>query len=219
MPETMNLAELAGFLSEQPLLALAILAIFITVAGGMLRRQIPLLGRLLQGAGNLGLLAALLLTIAQVTRLTTSSDLALPQLGLPKQEVAGGETRIPISGDGHFWLSASINGRPTRFLVDTGATLTAISENTAIEAQVPQQELRRTVSMKTANGAIQAELVTLGELRMGNIVARDLDAVVAPGLGETNVIGMNLLSRLNSWRVENNVLILVPNNPQQMTQN
>ena len=217
MAETMNLAELAGFLRDQPLLTLAILAIFITVAGGMMRLPVPVLGRLLQGAGNLGLLAALLLTIAQVTRLTTSSDLALPQLGLPKQEVAGGETRIPISGDGHFWLSASINGRPTRFLVDTGATLTAISEQTAMDANVPQKSLRQTVNMRTANGAIRAELATIGELRMGNIVARDLDAVVAPGLGETNVIGMNLLSRLKSWRVENNVLILVPNNPQQTT--
>ena len=40
------------------------------------------------------------------------------------------------------------------------------------------------------------------------------DAVIAPGLGPTNVIGMNVLSRLQSWRVENNVMILVPHNPQ-----
>ena len=73
--------------------------------------------------------------------------------------------------------------------------------------------------MRTANGAIRAELATISELRLGNIVARDLDAVVAPGLGDTNVIGMNLLSRLKGWRVEDGVLILVPNNPQQSIQN
>jgi aspartyl protease family protein len=180
----------------------------------MIRRAAPLLGRLLQGAGNLGLLAALLLTIAQVTRFTTGSDLALPQVGMPKQTVEGVETRIPLSGDGHFWVSASLNGKPARFLIDTGATLTAISEKTAIEAQVPESSLGQTVNMKTANGAVTAELATIGELRLGNIVARDLDAVVAPGLGETNVIGMNLLSRLKGWRVEDGTLILVPNNPQ-----
>jgi aspartyl protease family protein len=38
--------------------------------------------------------------------------------------------------------------------------------------------------------------------------------VIAPGLGETNVIGMNLLSRLASWRVEDGTLILVPHHPQ-----
>lgn len=219
MNDTMSMADLLAFLRDQPLLALAIVAIFVTVAGGMLRRAVPLLGRAMQGVGNLGLVAALLLTIAQVARLTTSSDLALPQLGMPEQSVAGGETRIPMSRDGHFWLSATVNGAPTRFLVDTGATLTAISEQTALDARVPERSLRQTVNMRTANGAIRAELATIGELRLGNIVARDLDAVIAPGLGDTNVIGMNLLSRLNSWRVEGKTLILVPNNPQQTIQN
>lgn len=219
MADAMSMAGLADFLARQPLLALAIVAIFLTVAGGMLRRALPLFGRLLQGAGNLGLVAALLLTIAQVARLTTTSELALPQFGMPEQSVAGAETRIPMSRDGHFWLTASVNGAPTRFLVDTGATLTAISEQTALDARVPEKSLRQTITMRTANGAISAELATIGELRLGNIVARDLDAVIAPGLGETNVIGMNLLSRLKGWRVENNTLILVPNNPQQPVQN
>jgi aspartyl protease family protein len=38
--------------------------------------------------------------------------------------------------------------------------------------------------------------------------------VIAPNIGETNVIGMNLLSRLASWRVEGDTMILRPNNPQ-----
>jgi aspartyl protease family protein len=215
MLDAMDLGQLLEFLREQPLLSLAIVAIFITVAGGMARRSVPILGRIMQGAGNLGLLAALLLTIVQVTRLTTTSDFALPQLGMPKQTVSGVETRIPMSGDGHFWLSATVNGTPARFLVDTGATLTAISDRTALETRVPQSSMGQTVAMRTANGAIRAELASIGELRFGNVVARDLDTVVAPGLGDTNVIGMNLLSRLKGWRVEDNTLILVPNNPQQ----
>ncbi len=208
----MDLAGLFEFLAQQPLLALAMAAIFVTVLGGMARRSVPGFGRFLQGAGNLGLVAALLLTVAQVTRLTTTADLALPQLGMPKQSVEGGETRIRMSNDGHFWLDASINGEPRRFLVDTGATLTAVSESTAVAANVPQKSLRQSVAMRTANGAIRAELATISELRFGNIVARDLDAVIAPGLGETNVIGMNLLSRLAGWRVEGRTLILVPKN-------
>lgn len=206
----MSIAELLTYLARQPLLALAVAAIFVATLGGMIRRATPALGRFLQGMGHLGLVAALLLTIVQVTRQTTGNDLALPQVGMPAQVVSGGETRIDMSRDGHFWISAKVNGVPTRFLVDTGATLTAISENTAIDARVPQRSLRQSVRMRTANGTIEAELASIGELRFGNIVARDLDAVVAPGLGETNVIGMNLLSRLASWRVEGRTLILVP---------
>jgi aspartyl protease family protein len=214
----MSLAEIVRFLAEQPLLALAMVAIFVTTLGGMIRRALPRTGGLVQGLGNLGLVAALLLTIAQVARFTTGSDLALPQIGMPEQRVAGGETRIPMSRDGHFWLEASINGVPRRFLIDTGATLTAISPDTATAAAVPQQAMRQTVTLRTANGSIRAELATIGELRFGNIVARDLDAVIAPGMGETNVIGMNLLSRLASWRVEQQTLVLVPNHPQNASE-
>lgn len=210
---------LIDFLREQPLLALAMAAIMATVAGGMIRRSVPMLGRLLQGAGNLGLVAALLLTIAQVARLTTSSDFALPQLGIPKQAIEGGETRVPISMDGHFWVTATVNGQPQRFLVDTGATLTAISERTAVESNVPEKAIRQSITMRTANGTVQAELSSIDELRFGNIVAHDLDTVIAPGLGDTNVIGMNLLSRLASWRVEGRTLILVPNPVQHVTEN
>lgn len=210
----MTLQQTFDFLREQPLLALAVGAIFAVTLGGMIRRATPRLGGLVQGLGNLALVAALLLTIVQVARLTTGNDLALPQIGLPEQRVTGGETRIAMSNDGHFWLQAKVNGRPYRFLVDTGATLTALSESTATEAQVPIQPLRQSVMMKTANGTIRAELARIDEMRFGNVVARDLDAVIAPGLGETNVLGMNLLSRLASWRVEGRTLVLVPNHPQ-----
>lgn len=206
----MNLADTFAFLSDQPLLALAIAAIFVATLGTMLKRAVPWLGGLFQGIGNLGIVASLLLTIAQVARFTTGSDLALPQIGMPAQTVAGNETRIRMSNDGHFWLQASVNGVPRRFLVDTGATLTAVATSTAEAAQVAQQPLRQSVMLRTANGTVKAELATIEELRFGNIVARDLDAVVAPGLGETNVIGMNLLSRLASWRVEGRTLVMIP---------
>ncbi len=211
----MELDGLAEFLTGQPLLAIAMAAIFVIVLGGLLRGAVPWLSALLRGAGNLGLLAAFLLTIAQVARLTTGSDLSLPQLGMPTQSVSGGETHVALSNDGHFWVTANVNGKAHRFLVDTGATLTAIAPSTALDAQVPQKSLRQTINMRTANGTVRAELATIDELRFGSIVARDLDAVVAPGLGETNVIGMNLLSRLARWRVEGRTLILVPKNPQE----
>lgn len=212
----MTIQELGAFLADQPLLALAMAAIFLCVLGGMIRRASPGFGRFVGGLGNLGLVAALLLTIAQVARFTTDTDLALPQVGLPRQTVEGGETRVPISRDGHFWIRATVNGQPKRFMVDTGATLTAVSPGTAEAAALEPDTLRQPVLLRTANGQIKANLVTIAELRFGNVVARDLDAVVAPGMGEVNVIGMNLLSRLASWRVEERTLILVPKHPQKI---
>jgi aspartyl protease family protein len=210
----MDLSQILNFLAGQPLLALALAGITASMVGGLLRRPAPLLGGFVRGLGNLGLLAAMLLTIAQVTRLTTGADFAFPQLGIERQTVEGGETRVPMQPDGHFWINATVNGVKRDFLVDTGATLTAISPATAEAARLKANALNRSVLMRTANGTVEARLATIDELRIGSVVARELDAVVAPGMGDTNVIGMNLLSRLASWRVEGRTLILVPHHPQ-----
>jgi aspartyl protease family protein len=214
----MDLSHIVAFLAGQPLLALAGLGIVVNLIGGALRRPLPLLGGFVRGVGNLGLLAAMLMTIAQVARLTTGADFALPQLGMPRQTVEGGETRVPMQPDGHFWITATVNGVKRDFLVDTGATLTAISPETAQVAALKANPLNRSVLMRTANGTIEAQLATIDELRLGSVVARDLDAVVAPGMGDTNVIGMNVLSRLASWRVEGRTMILVPHHPQKVSE-
>ena len=70
------------------------------------------------------------------------------------------------------------------------------------------------VLIKTANGTIQAQTGDVSQLRFGNVVARDLAVVVSPAFGDIDVIGMNFLSRLKSWRVEGDVLILTPHHPQ-----
>ncbi|PKB25014.1 aspartyl protease family protein [Novosphingobium kunmingense] len=210
----MNLPELLQFLLQQPLLLIALLAIFVSVLGSMLMRAVPWLGKSLRGIGNLALVGVLLLTIAQAARLTTNSDISLAIAGLEEQRIVGGETRIPLAPDGHFWVRATINGVDRRFLVDTGATLTAISPATADAAGIAPTALGRSVMLQTANGATPAKMASIDELRFGNVAARNLDTVIAPALGQTNVIGMNLLSRLASWRVEGRTLILVPKNPQ-----
>ncbi|HEY8433253.1 MAG TPA: TIGR02281 family clan AA aspartic protease, partial [Sphingomicrobium sp.] len=48
-------------------------------------------------------------------------------------------------------------------------------------------------------------------LKVGGITATDLPTIVAPEFGDQDVLGMNFLSRLKSWRVEGKTLILTPN--------
>lgn len=209
-----DLAPLTQYLLGQPLLALALLSMALVLVGGLLRHLSRTLGGLIRGAGHVGLFGALLLTVLQIVRVSQGVDIALPQLGMPGQAISGKETRVPIARDGHFWVDARVNGTPQRFLVDTGATVTAIAPDLASEARVREQPMRQPILLRTANGTVAAQLVTIDEIRIGNVVARDLDAVVAPGMEGTSVLGMNFLSRLASWRVEGRTLILVPHNPQ-----
>lgn len=209
-----QLAESIRALPKSSLLMAALLAMALGVLGTMTIRRSPTLGRALRAVSTAGLMAVLLLVVLQLSRMDPRFELAVPELGLPEQVVEGGETRLPLARDGHFWLEGQINGQPATFLVDTGATLTAVSTETAARVGLAPRSNALPVRMQTANGSVAADLTTIGELRFGNVAARGLDAVIAPGLGPTNVIGMNLLSRLHSWRVEDNVLILVPHHPQ-----
>jgi aspartyl protease family protein len=99
-------------------------------------------------------------------------------------------------------------------LIDSGATVTAVSAATAREAQIETGTGLTPVILRTANGAAPAQTGAIAELRVGNIVARNLRVVTAPGLGNLDVLGMNFLSKLESWRVEGRTLVLVPHHPQ-----
>lgn len=180
----------------------------------LLLQRVPVLGaaiRLLMTFAIVGLVVIVISERASVDPLLARLTGALK---LDGQEVVGEEVRIRMSPDGHFRAKVSINGVERRMLVDTGATLTAISEGTAAAAGLSPKTGLVPVILNTANGMIQAQTATVGELRLGNIVARDIKVVVSPAFGNMDVIGMNLLSKLKTWRVEEGSLILVPHHPQ-----
>ena len=180
----------------------------------MLLQRIPYVGRIVRFAFSLGLLAFLIFILLQQAPYQPELARFTQKLGLDDQKVAGKELRVRMSSDGHFWVLASINGVDRRMLIDSGATVTAISSQAAREANVDTGTGLAPVVLRTANGAAPAQTGKVEELRVGNIVARNLRIVTSPGLGNLDVIGMNFLSKLESWRVEGRTLILVPHRPQ-----
>ena len=114
--------------------------------------------------------------------------------------------------DGHFWVQADINGVRRRMLVDSGATVTALSPDTAKLAGVDADPGVVPVLIRTANGLVQARTGSVESLKIGEIEASNLKVVVSPSIGTIDVLGMNFLSQLASWRVEGRTLILSPAN-------
>jgi aspartyl protease family protein len=192
------------------------LAVYAVVAAVVLilLQRIPYVGRIIRFAFSAGLLAFMIFVLLQQAPYNPELSSITQRLGLDDQQVAGGELRVRMSPDGHFWVVATINGVQRRMLIDSGATVTAISDQTARIAGVESGSGIAPVVLRTANGLTPARTGSIDELRVGNIVARNLRVVTAPGLGTMDVLGMNFLSRLESWRVEGRTLVLVPHHPQ-----
>lgn len=180
--------------------------------------RLPVVGRILRLAITLALVGLAALVLSERAPFDPYLQRIAMLLRLdPGQHVNGSELRVPMAADGHFWVRARIGGIERRMLVDSGATVTAISADTAAAAGLHPRPGIFPIFLRTANGTIPAESATVGELRLGNIVARDLPVVVSPGLDDMDVLGMNFLSELKSWRVEGRTLVLVPHHPQGET--
>ena len=96
--------------------------------------------------------------------------------------------------DGHYRAEALINGKKVNVLVDTGATGVAISQRLADELGL---ESRHAVRTMTANGESVAYMTRLESVQLGGIEARNVAAVIAPGLGGDALLGMSFLARMD----------------------
>ncbi len=123
--------------------------------------------------------------------------------------ISGGVVRVAARPDGHFYVTGRINGHPVEFMVDSGATETAISTDVA-RATGLQDDGMPAVPISTANGMALVKTARIERLEIGSIVQVNARTTIGDTLGDTNLLGMSFLSQLKSWRVEGNTLILQP---------
>ncbi|MDP9164413.1 MAG: TIGR02281 family clan AA aspartic protease [Pseudomonadota bacterium] len=125
-------------------------------------------------------------------------------LGTPVVE--GKTVRIPMAIDGHFWVDATINGVPAKFLVDSGATVTTIGRGLAASAALENDEGRDQL-VRTGNGIVKVSAARARTIEVGTI-ERDNQRIYVADNDDLNVVGMSFLSSLKRWSVEGRWLIL-----------
>lgn len=172
--------------------------------------NIPFVGRLLRALFSFGLLAFCIFLLIQQAPFEPTLARIAARLGLDGQQVVGNEVRVRMSPDGHFWARATINGLERRMLIDSGATVTTLSEQTAERASIDRGSGLLPIVMRTANGIVPADTGSIDRITLGSMEARNLKVAISPAIGDIDVLGMNFLSQLSSWRVEGRTLIMVP---------
>src|SRR5688572_24914000 len=105
-----------------------------------------------------------------------------------------GGIRLTRQQDGHFYIDSLVNGMPVRFLVDTGASMVALSVKDAQYAAVPVNPAQFEVVGRGASGEVRGQQVELSELTLDGKRISSIDAVVIEG-GEQSLLGQSVLSR------------------------
>jgi len=117
--------------------------------------------------------------------------------------------RIRKRSDGHFAVSGRVNGAAVSMLVDTGASSVMLTPTDARAAGVNPLDLRYNIAIQTANGSAYAAAIHIDFIKIGSIVVRDVDALVAkPGALRESLLGMSFLRRLRSFEFSGNFITL-----------
>ena len=132
------------------------------------------------------------------------------QTVMPQQAVFAedGRVALPRAPDGHYYVSLDLNGVPTRFVVDTGATGMVLSRNDAERAGLTPDQLIFRGQANTANGMVRTAPVRLESVGLGPFTDRNVRAYVNEGEMRTSLLGMSYLQRFDRLEISNGRLIL-----------
>ncbi len=168
-------------------------------------------------------LAALVIGLSAPTFLPSGAALVAGPTPLPNAAPApqplpveadradDGFREASITGDAHgqYHANVLIEGQPVEMMVDTGATVVAISAATAAQLGVYPDPAAPRWRMTTANGVSTAAPVTLRRVSVGSIEMIDVQAVVMSAeAGNIELLGASFLKRLASVEQRDGVLVL-----------
>ncbi|MDU8926570.1 TIGR02281 family clan AA aspartic protease [Alisedimentitalea sp. MJ-SS2] len=128
----------------------------------------------------------------------------------PQQSVFADQGRIelPRARDGHYYVTAMVNGAPIRFTVDTGATQIVLTDADARAAGIDTANLAYIGRAFTANGEVRTAPVRLDDFAIGDIRDSGLRAFVNEGEMDGSLLGMSYLQRYTKIEITDGALTL-----------
>lgn len=115
---------------------------------------------------------------------------------------------IDKENDGHFWTRADVGGTQVKFMVDTGASIVALTYLDAQRLGLKPEELDFDSEIRTAGGVTYGAPVTLESIRIGRVEVEDVPAVILRAELEQSLLGMTFLGELHSYEVRQGQMII-----------
>lgn len=127
----------------------------------------------------------------------------------PELRANGRTVEIKSGGNNHYFATVDVNGRKIDVMVDTGASMVALTHEDARRLSLSPRQSDFTMQVQTANGISRFAPVTLDRVAIGGIEVRGVQAAVAePGRLSTTLLGMSFLSRLQRVDMRAGVMVL-----------
>ena len=138
-----------------------------------------------------------------------ASPAASPAITAPIDAPSGGRTAsLRKEADGHYWTTAYINGTPTRFMVDTGASVVALTKRDAQRIGLNLDNLPKNAEVSTAHGKVKAASAVLDTVTIERVEVAHVRAVVIEEGLDQSLLGMSFLNALHDWNATSTAIVI-----------
>jgi aspartyl protease family protein len=131
-----------------------------------------------------------------------------PMTGVVRPDLAAGEVVLYREGDGHFYAQGVGNSASLRFLVDTGASVVALTDDDAQRLGLYWHPGELATIGRGASGEVIGKQVMIDRLAVGDLVAQNVQAVIIPDGLDVSLLGQSFLSRVGSVSISGNQMTL-----------
>jgi aspartyl protease family protein len=117
------------------------------------------------------------------------------------------ETVLEREANGHFYVNAKVNGEVVRFIVDTGATGVALTEDDARRVGLAFSPSEFEYVGEGAAGPVRGKLVTIDKIEVDGKTVEDVSGAVLQG-GDLSLLGQSYLSRMGEVQMRGDYMVL-----------
>lgn len=115
---------------------------------------------------------------------------------------------VPRDLDGLFYVNATVNGKPMRFLVDTGASVMVLTSADAAALGLGVQHKDFTGTVSTVGGAARMAWTNIDHLKLAGHEMRNVDAAIVSSGLEVSLLGQNILKKFQSITISADRLVI-----------
>lgn len=125
----------------------------------------------------------------------------------------GGETVLARAGDGHFYADVTVDGRDYRMLVDTGASVIALTAADAEAMGLRWNDADLSVVAQGASGPVEGVHTTIGTVALGDHQASNVAAIIVPHGLTVSLLGQSFLETLGNVQMNGDAMVLGSSTP------